>query len=344
MQPYFRLLILLLPLRLFSQSADYIEVREVPGSQKVIVKASHQPFTEFAYSDTLEKPVLYPIYAPDGALVTRGYPLSPRPGEPIDHPHHVGLWMNYENVNGLDFWNNSFAIPADRKHLYGWIRTIRILEVSSGLQGRLTYMAAWVDSHNDTLLRETTTFFFRSRGGIRTIDRVCFLTAAQDILFQDAKDGLLGLRVAHELELPSREKRQYIDGNGNITDVQASQDNRASGNYLTSEGRQGDSAWGTRAAWCMLYGKINRDSVSIVLMDHPSNPGYPTYWHARGYGLFAANPLGVKIFSGGKQELNFRLKKNERACFRYRIAVASGKRPLDRSSIGNMAAEFAKTK
>ena len=40
------------------------------------------------------------------------------------------------------------------------------------------------------------------------------------------------------------------------------------------------------------------------MLDHPSNPGFPTYWHARGYGLFAANPMGEKIFTDGKKELN----------------------------------------
>ena len=82
----------------------------------------------FIYPDSLEKPVLFPIYDAGGTVVTRGFPMEPRPGEPTDHPHHLGLWFTYENVNGLDFWNNSYAIPSDKKSQYGWIKTDSILE------------------------------------------------------------------------------------------------------------------------------------------------------------------------------------------------------------------------
>ena len=54
------------------------------------------------------------------------------------------------------------------------------------------------------------------------------------------------------------------------------------------------------AGWCKVYGKMGNDSISIAIIDHPENPNYPTFWHARGYGLFAANPLGEKIFTNGK--------------------------------------------
>ncbi len=72
-------------------------------------------FTRFLYPDSLEKPVLFPIHDAGNIPVTRGFPMEPRPGEPTDHPHHLGCWFTYENVNGLDFWNNSYAIPAEKK-------------------------------------------------------------------------------------------------------------------------------------------------------------------------------------------------------------------------------------
>jgi hypothetical protein len=114
-----------------------------------------------------------------------------------------------------------------------------------------------------------------------------------------------------------------------------------SGNYLTSEGRTGDSAWGTRARWCMMFGKINPDSVFIGIIDHPANPGYPCYWHARGYGLFAANPLGQKIFSNGKEEMHLSLKKGDSVIFRYRIVIASGKKILTATRMDQLASQFA---
>src|ERR1700722_12730246 len=112
----------LIPLMIRSQDLP-IKIRLDPHNPHVYnITAGDQPFTAFVDTYTLEKPVLYPIYAPDGQLITRGFPLQPRPGEPTDHPHHVGLWFNYENVNGLDFWNHSYAIPASNKSRYGWIR------------------------------------------------------------------------------------------------------------------------------------------------------------------------------------------------------------------------------
>jgi hypothetical protein len=63
--------------------------------------------------------------------------------------------------------------------------------------------------------------------------------------------------------------------------------------------------------------------VTISIFDHPANPGFPTYWHARGYGLFAANPLGQKIFSNGKEELNLTLAPGESVTFRYRVLISS---------------------
>jgi hypothetical protein len=329
--------------RLFAQQKIYtITVSSIPSQHKVIVKANDQPFTEFIYPDSLEKPVLYPIYAPDGQIITRGFPIAPRAGEPTDHPHHVGLWLNYENVNGLDFWNNSFAIPADKKNMYGWIRTNGIVQTKNGDKGILKYNADWTDQQKNILLKETTTFIFSANAEERIIDRITTLTAQKDVLFKDAKDGFLGLRVAHELELPSKDARQFIDDKGNITKIAANNNSDVTGNYLTSEGKTGDSAWSTRAKWCMLYGKLKDDTISIVIIDDPQNVGYPTYWHARGYGLFAANPLGQKIFSNGKQEFNFSLKKGESVTFRYRIAIASGKQRSSVDEIERLSKDLEK--
>src|SRR5258706_13852607 len=157
----------------------------------------------------------------------------------------------------------------------------------------------------------------------------------------DVKDGFLGLRVAHELELPSKEDREFTDNKGNVTKVKASDDKSASGNYITSKGFKGDSAWSTRAEWCMLYGKKGNDSISIAIIDHPKNIGYPTYWHARGYGLFAANPLGQKIFSNGKQVLNYSLKKGKSVTFRYRVVINADQERLSEKVIESLAKEFA---
>jgi Methane oxygenase PmoA len=135
-----------------------------------------------------------------------------------------------------------------------------------------------------------------------------------------------------------------VDDKGNITKVAAGNSSDINGNYLTSEGKTGDSAWGTRGDWCLLYGKKGDDTISIAIIDNPANPGYPTYWHARGYGLFAANPLGQKIFSQGRQTLNFHLKKGQSATFRYRIVIAADQGRLATGRIRRLADDFARLK
>jgi hypothetical protein len=273
-------------------------------------------------------------------MVTRGFPLNPRAGEPTDHPHHVGLWLNYENVNGLDFWNNSYAIPAEKKSLYGWIKTDSILEISNGHKGVLRYHANWVNHQRQVLLEETTSYIFSGTTQERIIDRITVLKADTDIVFADAKDGLLGLRLTHELQIPNLNDQQFADNKGNITIVK--RDSIPNGNYLTSEGKQGDSAWSTRAEWCKVFGKIGNDSVSITIFDHPDNPNYPTFWHARGYGLFAANPLGEKIFTNGKSSFNLKLKKGSTVLFQYRILIQNGKSTPTPLYLNRLAKEFDK--
>lgn len=318
-----------------------IEITPVESAKKILITADGKPFTDLIYTDTLEKPFLYPIYAPDGQIITRGFPFATRPGEPTDHPHHTGLWLNYERVNGLDFWNNSYAIPEDRKSRYGWIKAQKILKAKGGKKGgEIRMKAAWENQKGQVLMEENTTYLFKADEEKRIIDRITTLTALQDVSMPDVKDGMLGLRVAHELEMPSKEKKEFKDDKGNITVIEGNKDNAPSGNYITSEGVEGDAVWSTRAQWCMLYGRQGDDTTSIVIIDHPRNPGYPTYWHARGYGLFAANPLGQRVFSKGKETLNFALKQGQSVAFRYRIVIASGKGPLSKEDINLIAGDF----
>jgi hypothetical protein len=333
-------LFMLGPAFLSAQHITEMKLVKVSNENRIDVYADDVIFTSFLYPDSLEKPVLYPIYDAGNTLITRGFPMKPRPGEPTDHPHHLGLWFNYENVNGLDFWNNSYAIPADKKHLYGWIKTDSIVEITDGPVGILRYHARWVDQKNRTILEENTRFEFSGSASQRIIDRITELKADTAVLFADAKDGLLGLRLTRELQIPNTSSQQFVDNKGNKTKVKA--DAGVTGNYLTSEGRTGDSAWSTRGQWCKVFGKIGKDSVSITIFDHPENPNYPTFWHARGYGLFAANPLGEKIFTNGKSSLNLALNKNDTRIFRYRILIQNGQLTPSAPYLNNIAEDFQK--
>lgn len=326
----------------FSQKDEMVKVVKDAKEKKVDIYIGQKPFTSFLFPDTLEKPVLYPIHAANGTAVTRGFPLRTEPADPTDHPHHLGLWFNFENVNGLDFWNNSYAIPTEKKSGYGWIKTDRILEAKGGSKGILSYHANWTNQNNDILLEETTRFEFSGNDHQRLIDRITVLKADTVVTFTDAKDGLLGLRLAHALQIPTNEDEKFSDDKGNVTVVKGGTDKIAKGNYLTSEGKQGNEAWSTRGVWCKVYGKMGNDSISITIIDHPKNPNYPTFWHARGYGLFAANPLGEKVFTNGKSEKNLTLKKGESVSFRYRILIDDGDKTISPEQLNKQANAFGK--
>jgi hypothetical protein len=274
---------------------------------RVAVLVDGQLFTAYIYPgpDVLKKPALYPILTATGNPITRGWPMDPRPGERIDHPHHVGLWFNYGDVNGYDFWNNSSAV--DQKGMFGTIVN-----------------TDWQDKNGKPLLHETTLFTFSADGPTRRIDRRTTLKAVDsDVVFKDNKEGLMGLRLARQLEHPSTKPDLFTDASGKTTAVPKLDNEGVTGKYHSASGVDGDAVWGTRAPWVTLTGTLpNNEAVAVTLIDHPGNPGYPTYWHARGYGLFAANPLAPSVMSSGKDApLNYTLKAGQSVTFRHRLLI-----------------------
>jgi len=296
------------------------------AERRVDIAIDGKPFTSYIYPEALKKPVLYPIRTSRGTVVTRGFPLEPGPGERVDHPHHVGLWFNYGDVNGLDFWNNSTDIPAARAPKMGTIRHTRVVETKSGAAaGELAVEMEWVTPDGTPLLREDTRFVFRGAGSTRTIDRITTLTALQTkVVFRDNKEGLLGMRVTRALEQPADKPEIFTDSSGKATKVAVLDNKGVTGQYLSSEGLKGDAVWGTRGRWCMLSGQIEDEPVTIAILDHPANPNAPTYWHARGYGLFAANGLGRKVFKQDEEELVLTLDPGKSVTYRHRVVVVSG--------------------
>lgn len=306
-----------------------IQVIADEPNRRVDITIDGKPFTSYIWPTSLKKPTLYPLITDDGITVTRGYPLEPRPGERVDHPHHAGLWFNYGSANGFDFWNNSDAIQPEARSKMGTIQHTKIVSATSGVdRGDLVVESIWITGENKQILNETTRYLFQRRGHSRIIDQVVTLKALGRVVFNDDKEGLLGMRVARWLESPSEKGGVFTDANGNTTKVEAtpanaSRSNPATGAYLTSAGVKGDAAWGTRGRWCALTGHTGSHTVTVAIFDNPKNPGYPTYWHARGYGLFAANPLGRSIFDPTQPPFNYTLEKDQSATFRYRVILYS---------------------
>jgi hypothetical protein len=319
--------VILIALPLTSVPQKGVSVTPHVAQRRIDITIDGQPFTSYIWPTTLKKPVLYPILDGEGVTITRGWPLAPRPGERTDHPHHDGLWFNYSNVNGFDFWNNSDAIPAQRASKMGTIVFNKIVSSKSGAaRGELVTDSTWIDGNSHPILADTTRYIFANEGSARSIDLIVTLKALDHVVFHDDKDGLLGLRVARWLESPEEKGGTFTDSNGVTTPVAAAANLPGvappTGEYLTSEGVKGEAVWSTRARWCALTGhNESGHTVTIAIFDHPGNIGYPTYWHARGYGLFAANPLGRHMFDAKQPPLDLSLEPSQSASFRYRVVI-----------------------
>ena len=318
---------------LSSSAAQTARIQVIPNEagRRVDVIIDGKPFTSYIWPTTLKKPTLFPLRSAGGTAVTRGYPLEPRKGERVDHPHHAGLWLNHGDVNGLDFWNNSAAIKPEQASKYGTIVHRRVVQATGGKdRGTLVVETEWVKPDGNALLKEHTEFVFRGDAVSRTLDRTTTLTALGDrVVFKDNKEAFFGMRVARGLELPYEKAEVLTDESGKPTPKPILDNAGVSGQYTSSEGLKGDAVWGTRGRWMMLTGTVDAKPVTVAILDNPSNPGFPTYWHARGYGLFAANPLGEKVLTEGKKELNLTLEPGKSATFTFRVVILDGTAKAD---------------
>lgn len=320
-----------------NQAVDFIKKE---AERKVDVLIGGKLVTSFCWPVNVYKPIFYPVYTISGTEVTRGFPLRPRAGERNDHIHQVGIWFNYGDVNGVDFWGN--GSEGHKSESGGEIRLLKIDNVEGGNgKGTMNISASWQDPSGKELLSERTEFNFFARGKYYIIDRITVLKANDiPVSMKDTKEGMYAIRVARQLEMPSTDDDLLLDQSGSPGTEKAGENIGVTGNYRSSEGKEGDAVWGTRARWMNLTGVINNDEISIVMIDHPDNVSYPTYWHARGYGLFSANPLGAVDFTQGNERVDFSVPAGGEVIFRYRMVINSGMHLTD-DMINSIADEFA---
>ncbi len=305
--------------------AQAVKIVEQKDRKQLDVYVDQQLFTSYCYWDSQKKPILYPLQTASGTVVTRSYPVAKVAGERTDHPHHVSAWFNYGNINGVDFWNNSGGAGSEKM---GTIRHQAVKAIRNGKgKGELDVTMDWIMPDGAKVLQQDETIIFRAAKNMRIIDRVITLTAqGQKVVFGDSKEGALGIRVARQLEEPSTQPLVFTDEQGNPTKVAVLDNKGVEGVYLSSEGQVGEkNSWGKKAKWMTLSGHVREEDVVIGIFDHPKNPLYPTYWHNRGYGLFAANPFGAKEFTKGQTVLNYTLEPGQKVTMRFRILIHSGK-------------------
>lgn len=302
------------------------KVEFIKAEDKIDVMIGGKHFTSYLYGGRgyekigdnkhdhgfLAKPVLYPVHSPSGIVVSRSYPLAEAEGESQDHPHHVGIFFTYDEVNDNNFWGNTSASPQ--------IKHIKITEMTGGAGvGKLSTVMHWVSKSGDVLLEENRDMVFRAGKDEYIIDFSIDLTAQETkVVFNDTKEGMFSIRVA-----PFLREAAGSDWVKGVT---------GTAEYLSSNGdRMEKNVWGKRARWVRLQGQKDEKIIGIAIFNHPSSVNYPTYWHARGYGLFSANPLGQLAFQKGRnlqnpQPFSLTLQPGETAHFAFRMIIYEGAR------------------
>lgn len=274
---------------------------------KISVEIGGQPFTTFYFSSDATKPYLHPLRAPDGTVVTRSYPMEDVEGEQTDHPHHRGVWFSHGEVNGFDFWANEVS-QRDRGNK-GTIALNKIEAVESGpRRGLIRASFNWLDSDGKALLAESRSMMFERVGQDNAVSFDITLTASVDsVHFGDTKEGTFAVRMATELE-EQHWRAKGIARTGRITNA---------------DGKVAEAnTWGKRSPWVDYAGTLQGRPMGVAIFDHPSNPKFPTFWHVRGYGLFAANIFGEHDFYADEgRDGSITLAKGETLRFRYRVVV-----------------------
>jgi len=270
---------------------------------RVVISLGQENFTEFVWGET-RRPYLYPLLGPGGAPLSRGYPMDPRPGEAHDHPHHQSLWFAHGSVNGNDFWHGS-ARDERIEHV-----AVELARIEPDGAATLRTRASWVVGMDEVLLHEEREMQFRASAQARTIDFDLRLRpAGAEVTLGDTKEGSFALRLAPSLRL-----------RGEV----------AAGKAVNSQGQRGGAVWGERAAWVAYSGPVQAATFTVVIFDHPDNPRHPTWWHARDYGLFAANPFGVHDFEqrpAGTGDMT--LTPQQELRLRYRVQLLLGERTVE---------------
>ena len=281
-------------------------------AEDVAITVDGKPFAEFHFGRDANKPFLAPLRSASGKVVTRLYPMEMVTGESRDHLHHRGLWFSYDDVNGVKFWEND---PSYKRGKIGKI-VVNSVKWKEGAAGTLTALMDWQGPDGQSLLLESREMTFSGDAKIRVVDTKVTLTASTDVTLGDTKEGAFAIRLAEVFT----EKRGM-----KMTD---------------SEGRAGmANIWGKRAKWVDYQAELDGEKLGVAIMDHPANPHFPTYWHARDYGLFSLNPFGQKSFDPTAEENVTKLRKGQNLVFTWRVVI----HPAEMSA-ADLYAQFAEKK
>ncbi len=284
--------------------------------EQIAVEIDGEPFTVLHVAGKdLNRPYLHPLRTASGRIVNRSFPAGELPGETTDHPHHAGLFYGHGDVNGFNYWavENVPSKPSKTAATLGRIVLRGVSAIAGGKEsGSIDVVLTWLKPDGAPLLTETRRMTFYSHPELRIIDFDFDFEAIERAVFRDTKEGTFAMRMATVLEEASARAKA---GGPPRT-----------GKLMNAQGGEGEAnVWGKRSEWVDYSGQVDGGRVGVVMMDHPSNPRHPTYWHSRGYGLHSINPFGVSDFLNDKtQDGSLAMEPGQRVRFRYRVVVHPG--------------------
>lgn len=301
----------LVPLTLAAQ------VKVVSTAGQIQVEIDGKPYTTLYYGKTAPKPYLHPLRSATGQIVTRRWPMEEIAGESRDHQHHRGLWFGHGDVNGFNFWENELSYTERGNR--GKIELVKVGKLAGGAKtGSFEITFRWLDPNDNHLLTEHRIMTFHGGPANRIIDADLVVTAARTIKFGDTKEGTFAIRLNDEMTELKTGKLVNAAGATTMKNV-----------------------WGKHSPWVDYVGQVGGETVGVAIFDHPSNPKHPTTWHARDYGLFAANIFGEHDFYDDKtKDGSITLQAGQSLHFRYRVVIHPG--DTQAAGIAQLYADFAK--
>jgi len=272
-----------------------ITVKQDPGGF-LSFQAGGREITRYCFGPQFakfKKPFFYPVNV-QGVSITRAWPMEDKAGEDKDHVHHTGVWFAHGEVNGKDYWAK---LPITHKRIVGTF--------SGPVLAGFVAENAWGDD-----LIETNDIGIYNVGQDVIMDFSTALKAENGpVHLGKTKEGGMSVRVATGITAPEP-GRQTQAGRGN-------------GKMIDSDGNKGEPAIrddkATRkqaAAWADDYGVVDGKTVGVAIMNDPTSWRYPTNWHVRNYGLFAANAFFIQ----GEHNM----KKGESITLKYRLYFHGG--------------------
>lgn len=278
-------------------SAGMSAEKEADG--EVVIREDGDALTRHHLGRT---PFIYPLPSPSGANLARNWPMKKGvPHENTDHPHHRSLWFTHGAVNDYDFW--AWQSDGEPEIIQRAVRDLEGGEDTASFTAELDWVA-----DGKTLLTEVRRHEFERPDEKTLLIRLTSeLTAARpEVVLGDTKEGTFGLRVDRTLR-----------HSGEV----------AEGGITNSEGLSGTECWGKRARWVAFHGPDELGEPALIsMMDHPDNLRHPTWWHARDYGLLAANPFGIHDFEQREDDTlgDHTMKEGETLTLRYQLVLHHG--------------------